>query len=318
MGPFSAASWRRARGEVTLEGRADLAKLAHLVPPERLPLAQAAGQVAVAGHLARTEAGEGTPDVRLAFTTQGLHLVPKVDAVRDIDGVWVMPDPPWRLDGVDFAIDARVDGATGRVDVGVTARDAKGPLAHLDGACPRFPLADALHGRQRLVRDLRATAFDVQLTVPRRELGGLPAMLRQDFVSGAVEADVHASGTMLAPRLEVTAVVRDAVGSTANRMPIEFDLSGHYDGGHGDASVRAKVQDPEVVASENSTPIRTPLRFRRGKGAPPWTAAARALRRPAARGDRGARRQDGLRPRERRRDARRPSPRRARRRHALD
>jgi len=276
-GPLSALSWRRARGDVTLEGRADLAKLAELVPVERSPLAQAAGHVTVAGHLARADAGDSTPDVRLAITTQGLHLVPKVDAVRDIDGVWVVPDPPWHLDGIDFAVDARIEGATGRVEVGVTARDTQGPFVQLDAACPRFPSADMLRDPPRVARDLRTTAFDVHVTVPRRDLGGLPAMLRQDFVSGAIEADVRASGTMLAPRVDATVTVHDSVvGSAARPMPLELDLSAHYDGRHANVSLKANVENREVLASEAQADLDAASLVAGTAGALPWTASARA------------------------------------------
>jgi translocation and assembly module TamB len=277
-GPLSAASWRTAWGDVTLEARADLARLASLVPPEQFPFAQAAGKVSLRGHVARADAGDATPEVQLSATTEGLHLVPKVDAVRDIDGVWVVPYPPWHLDGIDFDADAHVDGTTGRVDLGTTARDAHGAFAHVDADSTAFPWDDALHARARLAADLQKIPFDLHLHVPSRGLATLPAMLHQDAVSGIVEADVKASGTMLAPKVNVTATVHDSLfGAAARPVAVQFDVSGGYDGHRAEVGVKVRADGREVMTADAraTLAIATLLGSRRGAGAA-WTGSAKA------------------------------------------
>ncbi len=276
-GPLSAAAWRTAWGDVTLDGRVDLAKVAELVPPEQFPFAQAAGKVTIKGHLARADAGDTTPEVQLSVSTESLHLVPKVGAARDIDGVWVVPYPPWHLDGVDVDFDAHVDGQTGRVDLGTTLRDAKGAFAHVDAACPKFPWPDALHAPAKLATDLRTAAVEVHLHMPPRGLATLPAMLRQEVLSGIFEADLHATGTMLAPRVDLTATVRDTVfGVAASSIPVEFDVSGHYDGHRGVVGVKARAQGHEVLTSEAQADIAVDAVIGGVAASSPWTASAKA------------------------------------------
>jgi translocation and assembly module TamB len=276
-GPLSSTAWRRAWGDITVDGRADLAKIAEIVPADRFPFAQAGGMVAIKAHVARSDADAITPDVDFAVTTKALHLVPKVAAVRDIDGVLVVQSPPWRLEGMDFDVSTRVSGRSGRVDLSMTARDAKGPFARVEGDCPNWPWNDALHAPQRLSSDLLATAFEVHVTVPRRGLGGLPAMLRQDLVAGTVEADIRATGTAIAPRVDVTATVRDSVfASSANPVPIELRVSGRYDGKRANVTVSGRADGRDVVRSEAQADLDAGALLGARGGTDPWTGSVRA------------------------------------------
>ncbi|HEV3193972.1 MAG TPA: hypothetical protein VGY54_25880, partial [Polyangiaceae bacterium] len=179
----SAASWRRAWGYVGIEGRADLARVAALWPTGKFPLAEAQGEVAIDGHVARDDVRDLTPDVTLNLNTNRLDVAPKTFATTDIDGVLVVAQPPWRLAGIDFDVTATVNGDSGLLQLSAAARDAKGALGQVDATAPRVPFGDFFHDTGRASSELQKMPVDIRLSVPERGLGSLPPILRQSYVT---------------------------------------------------------------------------------------------------------------------------------------
>jgi translocation and assembly module TamB len=279
FGPAEARTgppWMDAFGEFDLDARADASRLASFLPDGVLPFDETSGKVALKAHVARRDAGDRTPDIHLTVTTEKLALSPRVRTKRDIDGVRVHTLPAWRMAGIDFAIEGGVDRDTGRLRMAATARDAKGPLAQVEATSGHFPWEDLFRDPARLRRDLRKTDFNVNVAVPERGLGGLPAILQQRFVTGKLQAKLAAAGTLEAPRVDVTAALRQAdLSGNAVGTPVDVDAQVHYDGRHGTGSVKARSRDKELVDVEARIDgALAPMVDDRGP--PPWTASARA------------------------------------------
>jgi translocation and assembly module TamB len=249
---MSLASWRQAWGAIDVDASADLAKAVALIPPEDLPVSRARGKVHVKGHLARADARDFTPDLSLSVTTDQLELAGRTPESRDIDGVIVYPPPHWHIEGVDFIVDAHIDGNTGASRLSTQVHDDKGALAKLDVDSPHVPYDEALRGGAELAARLRTTSFDAHLAIPERGLGSVPPILKQSYLTGRLQADVKASGTMLAPKVDLTAALRRAAytGDGARAKPLDLDVIAHYDGLRGTASVKAHSADREMLDLE--------------------------------------------------------------------
>jgi translocation and assembly module TamB len=249
---MSVAAWRGAWGAIDIDANTDLATATALIPPDQLPVSRARGKVHIKGHLARDDARDFTPDLTLSVTTEKLELAAKTPTSRDIDGVLVFPPPAWHIEGIDLVVDGHIDGHSGALRLSTQAHDTQGPLAQLDLGSKQFPYAEALHDTASLETRLRTTPFDVHLVIPERGLGKVPAILKQSYVTGRLQADVKASGTLLAPKVDVTASLRraDYTGNGASGLPLDLDVVAHYDGARGTASVKAHSADKELLDLE--------------------------------------------------------------------
>ena len=276
-GALSIASWRAASGHLDFDVQADLARLTGLFPPEDLPVSEARGEVTLKGHVARDDGQDMTPDLSLWVNTNRLVIAAKTPMARDVDGVMVYPPPPWRLDGVDFVIDAQIDGERGNVQVLTHAHDAKGDLAHLSVGLPHVPFGDVFNHSPTLMADLRAMPFDVKLTVPERGLGGVPDLLKQSFVSGKLKAELSATGTMELPKVNLAATLSDS-RSAGNAMakPLDVDITAHYDGRHGQASAKGRSGDKELLDFEAQVDAAAAAFLDATDTPAPWKASARA------------------------------------------
>ncbi len=275
-GPLSAASWRQAWGSLDAAASVDLGRVFALLPPENLPVSEAGGDVTLQVHVERDDLGDMTPDLTLWVNTNRLVIAPKTPIAREIDGVMVYPPPPWRLAGVDFVIDAQIDGERGTVQLRTQAHDLKGDLAHLGVTMPRFPFADVFRHAGDLAADLRTMPFDVKLDVPERGLGGVPDLLKQTFVSGKVTAGLTATGTMKAPKVDLTATVRESTFSgDTSRLPLDLEFAAHYDGQHGQVSAKARSGDQEMLDAEAQLDAAVEAFLDSTGGPPPWKASAR-------------------------------------------
>ncbi|MGD0527924.1 MAG: translocation/assembly module TamB domain-containing protein, partial [Polyangiaceae bacterium] len=276
----SLAAWKRAWGAVDVDVNGDLAKALAMVPADEQPLSRARGTVHVKAHLARDDAQDFTPDLSLSVTTDKLELAAKTPEWVDIDGVLVHPPPAWHIEGVDFVLDAHIDGNSGAVKASTQLHDDKGALATIDLTAPHAPYAEALRDGPALFERVRATAFDVHVAVPERGLGTVPPILRQPYVTGTLQADVKASGTMMTPKVDVTASLRRAAytGNGPRAQPLDVDVAGHYEGAKGSASIKAHSGDRELLDLEAQLQARLEeLLGSSESGAPlAWKASAHA------------------------------------------
>ena len=104
---------------------------------------------------------------------------------------------------------------------------------------------------------LRTTPFDAHLVVPERGLGTVPAILKQSYVTGRLQADVKASGTVQTPKVDVTASLRSAdyTGNGTRGLPLDIDVVAHYDGVRGTASVKAHSTDKQLLDLEGQVDV---------------------------------------------------------------
>src|ERR1019366_4268334 len=63
QGGLEGASWRRASGEVRLDGEVDLARLIALLPPNTVPVGKVSGKLAVKGDVSRSAESDALPDI---------------------------------------------------------------------------------------------------------------------------------------------------------------------------------------------------------------------------------------------------------------
>jgi translocation and assembly module TamB len=241
---LSLASLRQAWGSVSLDAQGDLAKVLDLIPTDLRPFGEAHGQLHLVGQMARASRVDRTPDLKLSFKTEGLALAPNTPRSRDIDGVMVVGPAAWHLQGVDFDGDAAINGSTGLIELETKIRDRSGELAEVDATLPHFPYADFFYNTERLADDARTSPFDIRLAVPERGLGSLPEILKQDAVTGRISGEVKASGTLLVPRVDLTATLRDPhFSGETQSLPMDIALAVHYDGKQGTASIQARAGD---------------------------------------------------------------------------
>jgi translocation and assembly module TamB len=276
-GALSLAAWRQAFGDLAVDVHVDLTRLAALVSPDKLPLGEARGEIAIQAHVARDDIRDLTPDMSLSVMTHHLVIAPKTHTVQDIDGVYVMTRPAWRLAGIDFNVDAKIDGDNGFLKLSTELRDAKGQLAQLEASTARFPYGDVLHHTGRLSADLRTTPFELRVIVPERGLGGLPDLLKQPYVTGKLHGEVTAAGTILVPKLHASVVVMQSkVAGTTRTMPIQLELAADYDGAHGKATIKGNSEGHEQLDAEAQIDGAVAQFLDASGSGAPWQASARA------------------------------------------
>ncbi len=274
----SVAAWRRASGHVDFAGAVDLDKLAARVPREEWPAQVARGKVTVEGHLGRDGPNDATPELRLSLKTDRFVVAPRTEETRDPDGVVVMTPAPWRLDGIDFDADVRIEG-TGALQLSIQAHDAKGELVESKLTSTRVPYADVFDAPGRLMADLRSVPFELHVVVPERGLGGLPDILKQNVVLGRLRADVKATGTLLDPTVDITTTLRDSVFAVqASSQALELALTARYDKARATVSLKASSSDKTLLDAEaNIDDLEARNLFAKASlPSLPWIASARA------------------------------------------
>ncbi|HXX69317.1 MAG TPA: translocation/assembly module TamB domain-containing protein, partial [Polyangiaceae bacterium] len=271
-------AWRQASGSLEIAARGDIARIATLLPARWIPLSEARGVVALHA-LVGGDARDAAHDVTLSLTTDHLALAPLASRARSVDGVPVVaPLPPWRLDGIDFAVEGSLGGRSGAIDAWIRARDAHGDLARLHVVSNGFPSEDPFTDPRRLEADLRNTPFELYLEVPERDLDTLPTVLKPNCISGRFRAVVAAKGTVLAPDLQLTATLARAGlashsshGESSN-LPLDVRIVARYDGRKATASVEATSGQARTL--EATTEFRAPVdQLLETGGAPRWRAS---------------------------------------------
>jgi translocation and assembly module TamB len=277
-GPLSVAAWRNASGAVDIDARADLAQVMASLPPDQVPV-EARGKVHLQGHVARDDARDLTPELRFSVTTDGLDIAQATPKYRDIDGVIVYPLPAWHIVGLDFIVNAQMDGNTGLLEVSTQVHDTKAPLAQVDVDSKHFPYGDVFHDSGELMNHLRSTAFDVHVVIPERGLGTMPAILQQPYLSGKLAADIKLTGTMRTPAVDLTASLRHGAPQGQQGTPTNYDLdvTAHYDGLKGTASVKASTGGHDLVDLEAQGEAAVAQFLDAGDvSSPKWKASAKA------------------------------------------
>lgn len=263
--PLGAAAWRSAWGSADVTAHIDAAKLAARLPPGTLPVSAVAGSIDVQGHVARDSSQDMSPDVDVTAKTSGLL----------VDGP---AGKPWQLRGVDASVRLRVDGQTGDTQVDADLDDSRGVLAAIGASSSAVPYDRLLTGNADLAGALRAMPFTAQVTIPSRDLGDMPALLGTKDVRGDVAATVTWTGALTSPTIDAHATLsRGHVDPRLLALPLDLDLSGHYDGAHATAKLVATSRNKQVLEGDASIDAQASDVLGGFAGrAVPWTGAVHA------------------------------------------
>ncbi|WP_394828317.1 translocation/assembly module TamB domain-containing protein [Pendulispora albinea] len=245
-GPLDPAAWTNAIGRAAIEGELDLEKIASLLPPRALPFGEVKGFLSLEGTL-RRDSAKVAPEVALSTQTRGLVLTgPAPEEPPPVGSTRVLAPPPWRSNDVDAGFNVRVDATSGHAEVTARLTDKHGLLANFDmkADIPYNELwTDPDKGRA--AAELEKAPFEARLSVPRRKLSELPAVLQTAGMPGALELDLTAAGRATAPRVQLAANLRDDQDGQGSSSPLvqatSTDLLATYDGQRADASVRMQA-----------------------------------------------------------------------------
>ena len=242
--PLRAAAWRGAWGAANLTAHVDLGKLAARLPAGTLPVSAISGSVDVQGHVARDSGQDMSPDIDVTAKTSGLL----------VDG----PNgKPWQLRGVDASARVRVDGQTGDTRVDAELDDSHGVLLAVVGSSSAVPYAHFITGDADLAGAVRTMPFTAQVTLPARDLGDLPALLGTKGIKGELAATVAWSGALTSPTIDAHATLsRGHVDPQLLALPLDLDLSGHYDGAHATTKLVATAHDKPVLEGDASVDVK--------------------------------------------------------------
>jgi translocation and assembly module TamB len=275
--PLMSASWRQIFGAVGVEGRIDLDRASAMIPVDDLPYNEARGIVAFKGQIRRDDFQDVTPDVILDVATKGLVFSPRTAHRRDIDGVIVIDPPPWRLAGVDVDLSTRVDGDSGKIHAKTRLRDKKGALLDAELRADRFPYAQFFGSSPTLRSAMLDMPVDLSAKIPSRGLGGLPDLLKQNYLSGKLVGDIAIKGSARLPTVEVQLALKDSHFShVSNREVLDLEAKVAYDGARGRITVRGTRNKMDALDLEATVEAKAAQALAGGDAPFPWTASAKA------------------------------------------
>ncbi len=244
------SSWRKAWGDVVMEGHVDLARLAPVLPPTALPVSSVQGVLDIKGHFERDGAGDFTPLVELDAGTSGLYVRGAVQTPASTDPGHAVPKP-FVAEGVDVTTSIHVNGDTGFLESRTHFHDRAGDLAVLDASSGSIPYQLLYTAPGEALSRLTGVAFDAHLSLPRRSTKTWPALVGRPPLDADVEADAVVHGPLLHPHVVVSAKVASAVVAfTRLTAPLELDLDGQYDGARADLKVVGRERTHSVLAAD--------------------------------------------------------------------
>lgn len=256
---LGADSWKQAWGDVDVVADVDLARLLALEQVKAaLPypsVAGATGQLYAHATVSRAREPGAPPTFHAALETRGLTVGPSV--------------------GLDVQLGASLDGPSGDVALDGRVVDHKGVLLSLDAKASAVPYREIALSADPMDA-LVAVPFSARAVLPQRPFRAIP------FIGVALGGDLAAAmamqGTLRAPVVDVTAHVRGAKSSLAPvTSTIDADLAAGYAAGAGEASVKARTADGEVlVATAHLKAALADFLGPDAKEEPPWEASADA------------------------------------------
>ena len=256
--PLEASSWKHAHGRAKFDANLDLKKLATLAPDGALPVSELSGQLVVAG-VVRRESASVPPEIGVHVHTRGLVIAGKGQPEPDHDvvhGEKVTGVEPWRSEGVDVSLDARMDPTSGFGELAFHAVDKKGTLVGFD-AKSDLPYAQMIADPSTALALLERAPMRAKLVIPKRALEDLPQLAGTHGFPGTVEAELDISGSALDPRVDLVAHAR-GVRSPAvpAKMAADLDLTLGYDGEHADLLGKVSAEKHEALEVSSRIDIR--------------------------------------------------------------
>lgn len=270
-------SWKKAHGKVSLDGAVDLRRANEYLPPKSLPIEDMSGYVIVQGHVFRDKASD-PPNIVLHAHTKDLIVSGTAPNEENIGPTTVQGVAPWRVTGVDVALDMQNDALSGLTTVAFRVSDPHGMLVAFDSktTLPYDELID--HPDKAKERALHAP-LSAMMIVPTRRLQDLPPIVGLKDTAGSIEAELEATGTVLDPNVRFIAKGR---GLRAPSMPkgvrVDTDVALDYDGKQAKLAVKSKDKDKDLltVSSTMNVVSKEFIVGRADGAAPEWTASAKA------------------------------------------
>jgi translocation and assembly module TamB len=273
-GGLETASWRRASGEVRVDGEVDLAKLIGLLPPNTVPVAKVSGKLAVKGEISRGSESDALPDVTLDVKTTGLEIAPqrRPDIVKN--GVVLVAQPEKGSSGIDVHVNVEAYGKRGAGKLSLRLVDKHGPVVAANASSDAIPFKSLMAAGAGMVKELMQVPFTATLVVPARQLAQFPDALRATGITGIAEARLTFEGTGFAPKVAFDAKGHGIKFDSARKSaPLEGEVNATYEGTHADVIV--SVRNPTQELLEATARLNVGIRALVDKGAgAPWTAAA--------------------------------------------
>lgn len=248
--PVDVDSWKRARGKAKFDANLDMAKVATLVPKEQLPFSELRGNFVVAG-VVRRDSADVPPEMQVHAHTRGLVVAGKTAPEAPLDPAHarsVAGIQPWRSEGVDVSMDAKIDATSGFGEVAFHAVDQKGSLAAFD-AKAELPYQQLVSDPSKAAALLQNVPFNAKLVVPKRTFAELPELAGTRSLPGTIEAELDVSGTALEPRVGLVAHARGVRSpSLPANMASDADVTFAYDGHKGDLVAVVSAEKQELLA----------------------------------------------------------------------
>ena len=248
--PLELSSWKRAHGRARFDGNIDMAKVATLVPKEQLPVSELRGLVVVNG-IVRRDSGDVPPELSVHAHTRGLVIAGKgtSETPHDVQHAEIVTGvQPWRSEGVDLSVDARVDATSGFAEFAFHAVDKKGTIVAFD-AKSDLPYAEIVADPSKARALLEKAPISAKLFVPKRALSEMPEVVGTRSLPGTVEAELTVGGTALEPRVDFVAHARGVRSPTLpSNMASDGDITSAYDGQKGDLVATVGAEKHEALS----------------------------------------------------------------------
>ncbi|WP_394832074.1 translocation/assembly module TamB [Pendulispora rubella] len=250
--PLDPNAWEKVIGKVHIESTLDIDEMRDLIP-KTTPFRPTDGTLLVNLDLERDQ-GHEEPDLTLSVRTEKLALQARRKRFVDADGNKVVAPPAWKLEGVDFALDATINGEDGTSHISAKVADATSPLVEFDaeGTIPyRKLLRDEMAGHPAHAMGLlERSPWSAKLSIPRRRLDSLPALLGTKELLGEVDFALRVEGTALEPRIGLAAHAIDVKRRRGADYPAtSVDLLAQYNGGKATAGISVRLPEPQKGAT---------------------------------------------------------------------
>jgi translocation and assembly module TamB len=248
--PLELASWKAAHGRAKFSGNVQMERLAELVPKESMPVSELRGLAVIAGTIRRDSANV-PPELSIHAHTRGLVIAGKGTAEPMHDPLHkevVTGVQPWRSEGVDVSVDAKVDATSGWGELAFHAVDKHGTLVALD-AKSDLPYEQIFGDPSKAIALLESSPMTAKVVLAKRAFADMPAAADTHNLPGTIEAELNIAGTVLDPRVDLVAHARN-VRSPAlpKEMASDVDVTFAYDGKKGDLVATAVAEKREVVS----------------------------------------------------------------------
>lgn len=257
--PIDLSSWKRAHGKAKFDANLDMAKLATLIPKEQMPVSELRGNFVVAGVM-RRDSGDVPPEMQVHAHTRGLVVAgktpgePPLDAKHDKSVAGVQP---WRSEGVDVSMDAKIDATSGNGELAFHAVDAKGSLVAFD-AKTVVPYQQILSDPSKATALLENAPLSAKLVIPKRAFADMPPASGVRSTPGTIEAELDVTGTALDPRVAFVAHARGIRSpSLPAKMSSDADVDFVYDGEKGDLVAKVSSDKRELLAMNAHVDLRS-------------------------------------------------------------